>query len=473
MSFETTKLRLNKWNEGYQKFGLFFQIRIPLKLTSDAWLSSIEQMLVFLLIVGRWLMPNRKISHDELSLLLFVYLGMGSDIMELLDLFEEDYVLQDDTVLYVILVVWSASLFQFTIVLTATKSGHLAILKNGDHGEDEYENSGSQRCTCCKTELWSICTTIFLQDGPFLAVRLYVIIKNKTLTYTILFFTLKNVLMLLVQMYRLFVVGCCHTDQTQGVRSTPRPRLRKEKPAKLKAPKEKPAKTKTKKKKEKQTEDNNVPTVIPQSISGLQDFTPEPIGANTANPRVSAFPENRPTLIPNGSPPMVTTQYHPSQTIPMHTAANETPTTGPPYTGNQNANLSYNTSPPAVINPPPMATQTVNPSPQRYSYQNMNLTSGPSETMNPSAQQYGYQNRSSVPNGLAQTRPNLRYSTPLPTSSGRQQYGNQYVGNLLNVNNQMNSGLHSYSFPSQAKAINTLSNVNPPLTGYQSYGYQY
>ena len=55
-----------------------------------------------------------------------------------------------------------------------------------------------------------------LQDGPFLAVRLYVIIKNQTLSYSILFFTLKNVILLMVQTYRLFVIGCCHTDPVKA-----------------------------------------------------------------------------------------------------------------------------------------------------------------------------------------------------------------------------------------------------------------
>ena len=66
-------------------------------------------------------MPSREISRDELSMLLMVYLGMGSDIMELLVLFEEDYVLEDDIAIYATLVVWTVSLLQFTVVLT-TKS---------------------------------------------------------------------------------------------------------------------------------------------------------------------------------------------------------------------------------------------------------------------------------------------------------------------------------------------------------------
>ena len=240
---------------------IIFQLdlRIPLKLTSDAWLACIEQMLVFILIIGRWLMPNRKMSRDELSLLLFVYLGMGSDIMELLVLFEEDYVLQDDIVIYATLGVWSASLLQFTVALTATRSRQQAQLTIGEDGLEEYDpGTEQQNRLCCANEIWSIFTTILLQDGPFLALRLYVIFKNETLSYTILFFTLKNTLVLLVQTYRLFVVCCCPTGPTAlqaGIRTSFQQQLLLQQPVPLqKKPsrKEKPPKVKKEKKEKKE-----------------------------------------------------------------------------------------------------------------------------------------------------------------------------------------------------------------------------
>ena len=163
-------------------------------------------------------MPSQEISHDELSLLLFVYMGMGSDIMDLLVLFDENYVLNDDIAVYATLSVWTASLMQFTIVLTATsRSAQMARLdsQNGDYDRVNGKSKQSS-CKCCVNEIWSICVTMFLQDAPFLAVRLYVIIKNATLSYTILFFTLKNLLMLMVQTYRLIVVRCCHTDPAKA-----------------------------------------------------------------------------------------------------------------------------------------------------------------------------------------------------------------------------------------------------------------
>ena len=156
-------------------------------------------------------MPTRELSRDELSMLLFVYLGMGSDIMELLVLFEEDYVLQDDIAIYSTLSIWTLSLMQFTLVLTTTSK---------PKEEADVEREAKSACACCASEIWSICLSMILQDGPFLALRLYVIVKNQTLSYTILFFTLKNILMLMIQTYRLFVVGLCRATRTTNTQKS-------------------------------------------------------------------------------------------------------------------------------------------------------------------------------------------------------------------------------------------------------------
>ena len=142
-------------------------------------------------------MPTEKVSRDKLSELLFLYLSMGSDMTEMLVILEEDYVLNDEIIIYVILTVWTICLLQFTFYLTASRS---------DNDKDE---SGGQCCQCCTTTVLTTCSTVFLQDAPSLAVRLYIIIKNKTLSYTILFFTLKNALILSLQAYRLLAVVCC------------------------------------------------------------------------------------------------------------------------------------------------------------------------------------------------------------------------------------------------------------------------
>lgn len=146
-------------------------------------------MLVFILVIGRWLLPRGNVPQSEISLLLFAYFGTGSDIMELLVLFEEDYVIQEDAVVYATLIIWTVSLFQFTLTVSAL-------------------SKANEKCLCTTTELWGVLIVIFMQDGPFLALRLYVIIKNQALSYSILFFTLKNGLMLMLQFFRLYTLVC-------------------------------------------------------------------------------------------------------------------------------------------------------------------------------------------------------------------------------------------------------------------------
>jgi len=43
----------------------------------------LHQLLLFILIIGRWLLPTGAgISKDELSQLLLVFIGVGADILE-------------------------------------------------------------------------------------------------------------------------------------------------------------------------------------------------------------------------------------------------------------------------------------------------------------------------------------------------------------------------------------------------------
>ena len=47
------------------------------------WVLVLHQLLLFILIIGRWLLPTGEgISRDELSQLLLVFIGVGADILE-------------------------------------------------------------------------------------------------------------------------------------------------------------------------------------------------------------------------------------------------------------------------------------------------------------------------------------------------------------------------------------------------------
>ena len=169
------------------------------------WVQTIEQLLLLLLILGRWFLPKGEITRDQLSQLLFVYMGMASDIMEILVLFSEDSVLGDYTLSYVVLGVWSFSLLQFTIVLTATRARKPRVA----HVSPEtavVKARNTKQCIFWETEIWAIFTTVIMQDAPFLSVRLYSMIYHKIFNYTVLFFTCKNALIVSLQIYRIAVI---------------------------------------------------------------------------------------------------------------------------------------------------------------------------------------------------------------------------------------------------------------------------
>ena len=57
-----------------------------------------------------------------------------------------------------------------------------------------------------ETEAWGIFVSVVLQDGPFVIMRFISILNFNIKTYTNYFFTAKNALVLLLQVYRLWSI---------------------------------------------------------------------------------------------------------------------------------------------------------------------------------------------------------------------------------------------------------------------------
>ncbi|XP_046581402.1 transmembrane protein 26-like [Haliotis rubra] len=192
-------------------------VSLPITLSPSLWMSVIEQSFLFLIIIGRWILPRGELTRDKLSQLLFVYIGMASDIMDLFVLFEEPDVRKDRVYTYVILVLWSISLLQFAIVLTATKSpkkSRPALVHPEEEFEEEKRKVCGSCCGCLKTEIWSLLLSFMMQDGPFLTCRLYGLIRYNLITYSIIFYTCKNIFVVLLLVYRLFVL-CCFENESE------------------------------------------------------------------------------------------------------------------------------------------------------------------------------------------------------------------------------------------------------------------
>ncbi|TPP55961.1 Transmembrane protein 26, partial [Fasciola gigantica] len=61
-------------------------------------------------------------------------------------------------------------------------------------------------CLCCETELWAIGMSLMLQDLPFLVLRLTLIIYFNVRSYSNVFFTCKNTLLIMLQLFRSIVI---------------------------------------------------------------------------------------------------------------------------------------------------------------------------------------------------------------------------------------------------------------------------
>lgn len=174
-------------------------------ISPDNRVRMIEQFLLLCLIFARWLLPRAGITRQQLSQLLLVNIGMGADILELFEAFKEPIVRTDFMLTVAILSLWQASLLQFCLTKTATKArkirgGFSQTLKTSD------SLSNLPGCLFCETELWAISTSVLLQDGPFLVLRIVLIGRYSVASYSNIFFTCKNTLVILLQMFRIGVI---------------------------------------------------------------------------------------------------------------------------------------------------------------------------------------------------------------------------------------------------------------------------
>lgn len=257
-----------------------------------------EQALVLILVIGRWLLPKGGISRDQLSQLLLIYIGTAADIMEFTEIIKEDDIrrtnpkmLQNSHFVNAVILFWSVSLFQFPLTIYAmertaqrlekekaeleeqlkkikgekdvrrrrnqvapspalytykknysqdskerdeirvryiqTKFGleikpEMTSVTSIDEEEATVHISQGSRRRCWHkvtnaldnaatkmqdyTELVSLLIPMLMQDGPFLIIRLIVIAYYQVYHDTLYFLTVKNALVVMLQVYRIFVL---------------------------------------------------------------------------------------------------------------------------------------------------------------------------------------------------------------------------------------------------------------------------
>lgn len=257
-----------------------------------------EQALVLILVIGRWLLPKGGITRDQLSQLLLIYIGTAADIMEFTEVIKEDEIrrtnpkmLRNKHFVNAVFLFWSVSLFQFPLTIYAMERTGQRLEKEKAELEEQlkklkeekntrrrknqvapsaalYTNKkdqtqeGSEREEIrvkyihtkfgldIKPEMASVTSTdeeeaviqashrrfagfglrlskvrenvatkmqdyaelvsllipMLMQDGPFLVIRLIVIAYYGVYHDTLYFLTVKNAMVVMLQVYRIFVL---------------------------------------------------------------------------------------------------------------------------------------------------------------------------------------------------------------------------------------------------------------------------
>uniref|UniRef100_A0A914VNT7 Uncharacterized protein n=1 Tax=Plectus sambesii TaxID=2011161 RepID=A0A914VNT7_9BILA len=163
------------------------------------------------------MLPKGEITREQLSQILLAYLAIASDIVELFDVFKERSVVIYKHLQYAVLGIWTLSLFQFPFVLTVSRARKMRVAVTKSTSEEDlkrihYRTSARRedRSTFYQilhdVDIWAILLANSFQDFPFFVVRLYLMVGYKVMTYTMIFFTCKNALIIMLQTYRAFIL---------------------------------------------------------------------------------------------------------------------------------------------------------------------------------------------------------------------------------------------------------------------------
>jgi len=173
---------------------------------------GLELSLLLLVIVGRWVLPKGVASRSNLSQLLLVYMSIASDIVDLLTIFNEEQVLYSQRMLLATLIVLSWSLLQFATNMAAAGKNNRSVKLDSfrqamkkRHRRRMFMLYPMQRLF--ENDAWYLYEINLMSCSAIqLALRLVAVIKFDVRSYSTLFFTCKNGIILFLQFYRLVAI---------------------------------------------------------------------------------------------------------------------------------------------------------------------------------------------------------------------------------------------------------------------------
>ncbi|KAJ0005250.1 hypothetical protein NQD34_011464 [Periophthalmus magnuspinnatus] len=178
------------------------------------WILALHQILLILLIIGKWLLPAGGVTREQLSQLLLIFVGTAGDILEFTSETLSDVKENSSQLVYIILAVWTWSMLQFPF--------HFAVVNTEPDSEEGVQEKSLLNQH--STDVWGIVEALFIQDGPFLVVRLTVMIFFDVFHQMLVFFTIKNLLVVILNLYRLVVICQDFRSSRSGIgEATPLP----------------------------------------------------------------------------------------------------------------------------------------------------------------------------------------------------------------------------------------------------------
>ena len=221
-------------------------------LKSSTWFVIVLETFAYMLLIGRLL--HDSMTQSVMTQQMIGFLASAADIMEFFTLFEEEKVLQDNTATLFVLLFWTFSFLQFIPIwgshnLGKTETEHKNQLCQKTDDETENENDIHTEIMLLRYALyrlakkryrnidlkaekeklekrrqtisdgkhfgWFFCKwfddselapnmlsdstdryeagfSYVFQDGPFLVLRVFLILRLNLFTQSLLFFTLKN-----------------------------------------------------------------------------------------------------------------------------------------------------------------------------------------------------------------------------------------------------------------------------------------
>ncbi|KAI9528064.1 hypothetical protein NQZ68_024820 [Dissostichus eleginoides] len=93
--------------------------KLQTSVCANDWILALHQILLILLIIGKWLLPAAgELTRDQLSQLLLIFVGTAADILEFTSETLTDMKDSSPAMVYIILGVWTWSMLQFPLHLS-------------------------------------------------------------------------------------------------------------------------------------------------------------------------------------------------------------------------------------------------------------------------------------------------------------------------------------------------------------------